>query len=161
MPLMWVDGDPLRTQAQTLAVAWNAAGRAQVGPFDTDLLTRYPSAFASFAKRARHAATAPRAGQYWLWRESLPQLLLLLVRDTPHGILRPRYVESALMLLARDYPLERLTTLAIAPLTDPHDPAAPLYHTLIETWLQPLPLRTVGYHYRAGVAGEADPSDTI
>lgn len=114
MTVTYVQGDPLLTPIPALAFDFNARGRAEVTPLHTALLDRYPAAFASFGKAAR--AGRLKAGQVWLWRESLPHLCFLIVRESPVGSTRVRYVDSAALTLARDYRLYGLSSLAVAPL---------------------------------------------
>ncbi len=114
MSLPFAQGDPLLTSLQTLAFDTNLRGRAEVTPLHTALLDRYPAAFATFGKDARADRLKP--GQVWIWRESHPWLCFLIVRESPVGSTRLRYVEAAALTLARDYRLYGLTSLAIAPL---------------------------------------------
>ena len=129
MSITYRQGDPLLT----LAFDTNARGRADVTPLYTALLDRYPAAFASFGKAAR--AGRLNAGQIWLWRESTPHLCFLIVRESPVGSPRLRYLESAALTLARDYRLYGLSSLAIAPL----GPSAewPALREVLARWLGP------------------------
>jgi hypothetical protein len=53
MPITYVSGDPLLTQAQILAFGHNVKGRTESGVFETLLLDRYPAAFATYSKSCR------------------------------------------------------------------------------------------------------------
>src|SRR5688572_5602376 len=117
--ITYVSGDPLLTDAQTLAFGYNARGRPEVTPLHTVLLDKFPPAFASFARQCRAGRVKP--GQFWLWTESQPRLLFLAVRESPVGMTRIRYVESVALTLARDYPLYNLTSLALIPPGTPHE----------------------------------------
>jgi hypothetical protein len=114
MSIISLRGDPLMTSAQALAFDTNVLGRAEVAPLHTALLDRFPAAFATFGKEAR--AQRVKAGQVWIWRESRPWLCFLIARDSPVGATRARNVDSAALLLARDYRLLGLTSLAVVPL---------------------------------------------
>lgn len=151
MPVTFTSGDPLLTSAQTLAFGYNVKGRVEVDALATALNYRYPVAFASFSKQCRGGRI--NAGDLWLWRDSRPLLLFLVIRESPVGITRPRYVDGALMTLARDYRLYGLESVALAPLT-----AESEWETLkpiVERWLNlsALPV-TVYERYLPGVAGE-------
>ena len=139
MSLTYTQGDPLRTPLPALAFDTNALGRVEVTPLHTALLDRYPAAFASFGKAARSGRL--KAGQIWLWRESTPHLCFLIVRESPVGSTRVRYVDSAALTLARDYRLYGLSSLAIAPLGTTAE--WPSLREVLARWLGPssLPVR--------------------
>jgi hypothetical protein len=59
------------------------------------------------------------------------------------GMTRIRYVENALMTIARDYPLYGLTSVAIAPLGNKEE--RPLLHPLVDYWLKMCPLPVLVY----------------
>lgn len=141
MPIQFDSGNPLDTPLHTLAFGYNAQGRMESTPLATQLHDRYPTAFASFAKHCRAGKIRP--GMCWLWSESQPRLLFMVVRETPVGATRLRYVDAALLLIARDHALYGLESLAIAPLgtlTEWPDIAP-----LLSTWLQPGPLPCVAH----------------
>jgi hypothetical protein len=151
MSVIYVSGDPLMTGAQTLAFAYNAEGKTEVGTMGIALLTRYPAAFSSFNRQARIGQIKP--GGYWLWRDSKPQLMFLAVRQTAVGATRMRYVEAAMMTLARDYRLELLNSVAIAPLTEGAEWTA--MKPLIEHWLSGTGMSVVVYdRYAPGIRAE-------
>ncbi|NWF67552.1 MAG: hypothetical protein HXY40_00560 [Chloroflexi bacterium] len=151
MPVIYVSGDPLLTGAQALAFGCNAAGKTETGTLAIQLLTRYPAAFAVFSKLVRKNEV--KAGGYWLWRESRPQLVFMVVRETAAGATRLRYVEAAMMTLARDYRLDLLKSLAIAPLIDNAEWSA--MRPLIEHWFGKAQLPVVVYErYLQGVRAE-------
>ena len=136
MPIKVVTGDPLTTQAQTLAFGFNAQGRVEVGGLETRLYDVYPSAFASFRKQCNSGRIKP--GMLWIWREVQQSLLFLVVRESSVGMTRIRYVENALMTIARDYPLYGLTSLAIAPLGSKDEWV--LLRPVVDYWLKTCPL---------------------
>lgn len=151
MPITYASGDPLLTHAQTLAFGYNAQGRSEMDPLATALFTRYPAAFATFGKQARHGRIQP--GQLWPWTESTPRLLFMVVRETAVGITRGRYVESCAMLLARDYRLYGLTSVAIAPIGTREE--WPLLRQLMLNWLSSSSLPVTLYtDYQVGVLEE-------
>ncbi len=141
MPITVVTGDPLATQAQTLAFGFNAKGRVEVGGLETRLYDAYPAAFATFRKQCKGERIKP--GTLWMWRETQFNLLFLVVRESSVGMTRIRYVENALMTIARDYPLYGLTSLAIAPLGNNEE--QPLLRPLVDYWLANCPLPVMVY----------------
>lgn len=114
MPITFVTGDPLLTQAQTLLFAHNARGRTELGALETALLHQYPPAFSAYGKACRSERV--KAGDYWIWRESAPMLCFCVVRESSVGATRLRYVQGAIHKLARDYRLDSIKSLAIAPI---------------------------------------------
>jgi len=151
MSVIFVSGDPLLTSAQRLAFGYNAEGKTEVGALGIALLTRYPAAFSSFTRQSRIGKI--KAGDYWIWRDSKPQLMFLAIRQTAVGATRLRFVESIMMTIARDHRLELLNSLAIAPLSDSSDWTA--IKPLISHWLGNIGLPIVVYdHYRPGVRAE-------
>ena len=149
--LTYVTGDPLLTHAQTLAFAHNARGRTEVDPLHTALLDHYPAAFASFHKLCRHERIKP--GEFWIWRDSSPHLMVIVARETPVGMTRARFVESAVLTIARDYRLHGLTSLAIAPLGTAAE--WPLLRQVLDQWLARIPLPVTVYEqFSRGIAAE-------
>lgn len=136
MPITNVTGDPLTTQAQTLAFGFNAKGRVEVGGLETRLYDLYPAAFASFRKQCKSERVKP--GMLWMWREAQINLLFLVVRESSVGMTRMRFVETALMTIARDYPLYGLTSLAIAPLGTQEE--WKLLRPVVDYWMKACPL---------------------
>lgn len=139
MPIQFVTGDPLTTDAQTLAFGFNAKGRVEVAAFETKLYDAYPAAFASFRKQCNSGRIKP--GMLWLWREERLNLLFLVVRESSVGMTRMRFVENAVMTIARDYELYGLTSLALAPLGSREEWS--LLRPVVEYWLKScaLPIR--------------------
>jgi len=153
MPITYVSGDPLLTQAQTLAFGHNAKGRSELGTLEMTLLNRFPAAFATYGKNCRSRRI--KAGEFWLWRESQPQLAFLVIRETSVGATRLRFVESVMMMLARDYRLHGITSLAIAPLAYYLEWAA--LKPAVDYWLRTCPMAIVIYeNYVPGLAAEED-----
>ncbi|MDX2161094.1 MAG: hypothetical protein SF162_07195 [bacterium] len=111
MPLLTVTGDPLLTRAHVLGFAHNRRGRQEVTALHTRLAAFSPPAFATFARRARQGQFKP--GDLWLWRDSRPALGFMVVRETPFGATRARYVEAVALRLARDHRLEGIASIAL------------------------------------------------
>ncbi len=151
MPLTYVSGDPLLTHQQILAFGSNAAGRTETTPLATALLLRYPTAFASYGKQCRQGRIKP--GMTWLWYETKPALAFMVVRETPVGATRLRHVEAVLMALARDYRVDNIRSLALAPLGADFEAAA--IREVIDRWLAKSSLPVVAYSaYQPGLAAE-------
>ena len=151
MPLTYVTGDPLLTRAQALAFGYNAGGRTEVGTLETQLLDLYPAAFATFGKQCRSQSIKP--GMFWIWRESVPHLAFMVVRETSVGATRLRFVESAVMTLARDYRLHGVTSMALARLGDGDE--WPALRPVVDYWLKASALPVVVYDtYAPGVRAE-------
>lgn len=131
MPISYLTGDPMQTRAQTLLFGYNARAQSETGALETALYTAYPAAFATYRKQCNQGRV--RTGTLWLWRESLPHLGFLVVRDSSVGMTRLRYVESALMLIARDSMLYGLTSLALARLGSAEE--WPLLRPVVDYWL--------------------------
>lgn len=151
MPLTTVSGDPLLTKQPFLAFGINAAGRTETTALVTALRTRFPAAFASYEKQCRQGRIQP--GTIWFWRESMPALALMVVRETPVGAARLRYVDAAIMTLARDYRLEGISGIAIAPLGAAHENTA--ISEIVARWLAKTALSVTLYTaYQPGEAAE-------
>jgi hypothetical protein len=131
MPLTFMTGDPLQTDAQVLAFGYNARGKHEVDPLHTTLQYRYPAAFAVFGKQARGGRIS--AGQLWIWRESAPYLGFMVVRESSVGATRVRYVQAAALTLARDYALEGIRSVAIAGLCSAAE--FPSVAEVLRSWL--------------------------
>ncbi len=114
-----VSGDPLSTSAQVLAFGYNARGRAEVQPLQMALMQRYPAAFSAFGKACRAGRITP--GMLWLWRESVPWLGFLVIRESSVGPARTRHAQNVALRLARDYRLEGITSVALAGLCTPEE----------------------------------------
>lgn len=151
MTIRYVTGDPLLTELQTLAFGHNARARTELGALETRLLQRYPAPFAAYQKSCR--ADRVKAGSLWTWRESRPQLLFMVVRDTSVGATRLRYVQNILLKIARDYRLEGIHSLAIARLGNDFEWRE--IKTLIDLWLRRCPISIVVYEtYQPGVKAD-------
>lgn len=151
MPITYVAGDPRLTQQQFLGFGCNAAGRTETTPLATALLLSYPAAFASYGKQCRQGRIKP--GTIWFWFETKPALAFLVVRASPVGATRLRYVEAAVMALARDYRAANIRSVALAPLGADYE--ADAVREVVERWLRPSALPVIAYtRYEAGVAAE-------
>jgi hypothetical protein len=151
MPIYYLNGDPALTRAQTLALSHNARGRTEMGELHTHLMRNYPVAFASY-KRQCHNGTV-LAGGYYLWRDSMPNLLFMTVRASAVGATRLRYIQSVVMTLARDYRLDGITSLAIAPLSQPHEWGE--IRQILDTWFSRIALPVLVYDsYQPGIQAD-------
>lgn len=156
MPFSYVSGDPLLTRAQTLAFAYNAKGRVELDSLASTLAQRHPAAFATYGKQCRGQRIKP--GQIWLWHEASPRLLFMVVRDTPMGIMRLRHVDSTLLLLARDYRLYGINSVALVlPGTDSEKNQV---KPLVRQWLEQSALPVVVYEtYQSGAQADESALD--
>ncbi|MEO0560770.1 MAG: hypothetical protein AAF125_01555 [Chloroflexota bacterium] len=141
MPLTFTTGDPFTAPQQTIGFGINAAGRTETSPIGAELALRYPAMLATYRKAAKRGRLQP--GALWLWTESTPRVLLLIVRETSVGATRPRFVDAAALKIARDHALYGIESLALAPLgrqdeTDTINEALGLL-------LHPSPLEVVAY----------------
>lgn len=151
MPITYLNGDPLLTDAEILAFGHNAQGRAELGALETLLYTRHPAAFATYSKRCRSGRI--QAGQFWLWNESRPRLAFLAVRASPVGATRVRYVEQIALTLARDYQREGIRSIAFAPLGSREE--WPHLKPILDYWLARASLPCFVYEqYLPGVQAE-------
>lgn len=119
MPIAFVTGDPLQTSAQVLAFGHNARARTELGHIEMRLMQTYPPAFAMYQRACR--AERVRAGDLWIWRESKPQLMFMVVRESSVGATRLRYVQSIVIRIAREYRLLGIHSLAIVPLANRYE----------------------------------------
>ena len=151
MPITYVSGDPLLTNAQILAFGHNAKGRTELGIFETLLLNRYPAAFATFGKSCRSGKI--KTGGLWIWRETRPALGFMVVRESSVGATRLRYVEAIALGLARDFHLDGIRSIAIAPLGDSQE--WPMLKPVLDYWLGQSALSCVIYEqYLPGIKAE-------
>jgi len=141
MSFQMISGDPLQTQAQMLAFGYNARGRAEVNSLQITLQYRYPAAFATFGKQARAGRITP--GTFWIWREAQPYLVFMIVRESPVGPTRLRFVQHIALTLARDFQLEGIKSVAIAGLCTPSE--LPPIRDLLTHWFESSSLPVVMY----------------
>lgn len=142
MTILTVSGDPTLTRAQILAFGWNVLGRSETNPLAMTLQDRYPAAFASFGKRARNGSI--KTGTLWTWRETAPALGFMVVRESPYGTTRLRYVEAIAMTLARDYKREGIQTIALVlPETAAYDAVS--FRSALDHWLKAVSLSVIVY----------------
>lgn len=153
MPVRYVSGDPFLTRQQTLAFGYNARARVETTPLGMEISRRYPAALATFRKQVQRGRV--KAGDLWVWRETVPQLALMIVRDSSVGATRPRYVDAACLRISRDFALEGIRSLAIAPLGRAEEAAS--VREALDLLLPPCPLPIIVYEtYQPGVDAEAD-----
>lgn len=136
MPVTLVTGDILRDPAAALLVGMNAAGRIEATAFFARLADAFPAALSGLRRAA--AAGQIQPGGLWLWQAGHPILGFLIVRETPVGAARSRYVEAAVREFARIYRLEGITSAAIGALGADHEWDE--HRTIVERWLGPLPI---------------------
>jgi len=141
MPITYVSGDPMLTGAQVLAFSHNAKGRTELGDLHTRLMRSHPAAFSMYQRHTRKKST--QAGAYWLWRETKPALMFMIVRDSAVGATRLRYVQAAMIELARSYRLEGIQSVAITPLGQSHEWDE--IKLILNQWLAPAKLQVVVY----------------
>lgn len=151
MPITYLAGDPLLTGAQILTFGHNVRGRTELGALETELLNRYPAAFASYSKQCRSGRI--KTGQLWIWRESQPMLGFMVVRESSVGATRVRFVEAVALNLARDYQRENIHSIAIAPPGSRDE--WPNLKPVLEHWLSRAALPCYVYEqYLPGVRAE-------
>jgi hypothetical protein len=149
MPLKFVTGDPLLTQASVLAFGHNAKGRTEMGDFAMRMMREYPAAFSTYTRQARKRRQL--GGDLFSWSEAKPRLLFLTIRDSSVGATRLRYVQKALISIARDYSLYNIDSLAIAPLGNAYERSE--IDNLYRLWFKNIALKVIVYtEYEAGIA---------
>lgn len=155
MPVFYVQGDIFLSRAQVIAFGANASAASESTPYAADLADRYPAALAVFRKQVRAGRIAP--GTVWLWRESLPGLGLLVVRERGGSATRIRYVEDAVQVIARDWPRLGLDRLALAALGDGLE--WPILRPVLDYWLGKCGLPVVIYETAVPGLHAAEPWD--
>ena len=152
MPVTYVTGDPFLTEQQTLAFGYNVRARTENTPLAMDFQRRFPAMFATYRKQANSGRL--RTGDLWVWRDSLPRLTVMVVRQSAVGATRPRYVDDAIRRLTQDYEREGITSLAIAPLGRENEVSS--IREALDLLLPSCPLDVVVYErYLPGVAAES------
>ena len=111
MPITTVQGDIFLTRAPAIAIGLNATGRLGVTPVHTALQDRYPVFVSDYHKRGRTDSLTP--GSLWVWREGTPWVVGLVVGETLQGVIRLRYVETAMLNLIKNWEREGLRSLAM------------------------------------------------
>jgi len=152
MTIERVRGDVFLTHMQAIAIGIDSAGRLGTSALFTALHDRCP-VFVSECRKQGRAGTL-RPGTVWIWREAVPWVAGLVVRDTPQGATRLRYVETAMLHLSRNREQEGLLSLAVMRLGD--DTEWPAVRRIVELYLGQLGLPAVVYEdYLPGIAAEA------
>lgn len=141
MPITFVSGDPFLTQAQILAFGHNAKGRTEIGTFETALLNRYPAPFATHRRKCQKNRV--KSGEYWLWRETKPHLMFMVIRESSVSATRLRYVQAVALTIARSYQMQGYKSIAIAPLGNKLE--RPEIHKILEVWLRKISLPVIVY----------------
>jgi hypothetical protein len=129
--VIYVQGDIFLSRAQVIVFGTNASAASESTAYAARLADRYPAALAAFRKQARAGRISP--GTLWLWRESLPGLGLLVVRERGGSATRPRFVEDAAQVIARDWRRMGLEQLALTALGDALE--WPGLRPVLDTWL--------------------------
>ncbi|MBE2270552.1 MAG: hypothetical protein IAE80_20110 [Anaerolinea sp.] len=128
MAITYLSDNPLTTSAHVLLFGTNAQGRIEQDALTIALHARCPTAFAAFSRQCR--ADKISAGKLWYWWDCQPALGFMVIRESPFGATRLRYVESVIMGLARDYQRDGVKSAAlILPPTDQDDVKA-----LLDRW---------------------------
>ena len=151
MPLIRVSGDPVLTDCQVLAFGYNARGQSESRDEQIRLYQSYPAMFSLFRRQAHKGNI--KSGTVWQWNETRPNFALWIIRESPFGATRIRYVQSIVMSFVRDYQLYNITSLAlIRPGTDiEYEELYPI----LEQWLNPLPIPIVLYEaYEEGIKAD-------
>jgi hypothetical protein len=151
-----VRGDVFLTHMQVIGIGIDSAGRLGTSALYTALHDRCPVFVSECRKRGRAGALAP--GSVWIWREAVPWVAGMVVRETPQGATRLRYVEAAMLNLYRSREQEGLLSLAVMRLGD--DTEWPAVRRIVEAYLDQLELPAVIYEdYVPGIAAEAQTLD--
>ena len=145
MPLLYVTGDPTLTSAQTLAIGHNARGQIEMNAVIVALRQQNPVAFSTYEQRCRKGQI--QAGEYFIWHDSQPRLMFMAVRESAPGTTRLRYVQYVALTIARDFRLEGIQSLAIAPLfsSDIDQLVWEEIKKVLEQWFSPSTLSVVVY----------------
>jgi len=156
MPLITVSGDPLLTDCQVLAFGYNVRGQSESRDEQIHLAQNFPAMFATFKRQARKGKL--KAGQIWQWNETTPNFAIWIVRQSPFGATRIRYVQSIVMSFVRDYQLYDIQSLAlIRPGTEFEYEE---FEPILQQWLDPLPISIVLYDgYESGVKADETITD--
>lgn len=153
MPVQFVTGDLFLTRAQTIGVGVAATGRLGTSDVGAAFGDRYPVFVGECLRRGRARTLTP--GTVWIWREARPWLAALIVRETPQGATRLRYVESALLAIVRQWEDEQLHSLALLRLGDAGE--WPQVRLLLEHTLAGFAARIIVYEdHQPGVDAEAE-----
>lgn len=156
MSVTFVKGDILLADTDAIAIGLNAMGRLGVSPLHTTLLDRYPVFVSEYHRRGRAQAFTP--GDIWVWKESEPWLVGMIVRDALQSAARLRYVEMALLNLYKNWEREGLRSLAMVRLDGKEDWAS--QHAMICQYLHASALRVDVYaEYAPSMAAEALPAE--
>ncbi len=139
MAIEYISGDPLQTTAHVLYFGMNVQGRIESGKFETALHTRFPAAFSGFSRQCQAQKIKP--GMVWYWRDAQPALGFMVIRESPFGATRLRYVDAVLLSLARDHQRQGVTSAAIVlPRSEPDE-----IKQMIGRWLGKLALPVTVY----------------
>lgn len=151
MPLITVSGDPLLTDCQVLAFGYNARGQSESRDEQIHLSQSFPAMFATFKRQARKGKF--KAGDVWRWNETTPYFNIWIIRESPFGATRIRYVQSIVMSFVRDYQLYDIRSLALIRPGNIYEYEE--FEPILQQWLAPLPIPIVVYNgYEVGVKAD-------
>jgi hypothetical protein len=137
-------GDAFDAPQQAVGIGISMSGQVGTSALATTLLDRYPVFVSDYRRRGRAAALSP--GDIWVWRDGDPWLVGLVVRETPQGVPRLRYVEQAMLNLVKNWEREGLRSLALVQFTR-HDAEWAAIRTIIRQYLAPVALPVVVYEH--------------
>lgn len=141
MPLISVSGDPMLTDCQVLAFGYNLRGQSESRDEQIRLLQNHPAMFSVFKRQM--GKDKLKAGETWHWNESTPRFQFWLIRESPFGATRIRYVQSIVMSFVRDYQLQDIESLAI--IRPGNDLEYEEFKPILAQWLDPLPIPIILY----------------
>ena len=156
MALITVSGDPLLTDCQVLAFGYNARGQSESRDEQIHLAQNFPAMFSVFKRQARKGKI--KSGVVWNWNETTPHFSFWVIRESPFGATRIRYVQSIAMSFVRDYQLYDIRSLALIRPGTPTEYEE--FEPILNQWLDPLPIPVVLYEtYIKGVKADEGLSD--
>ncbi len=157
LSLTLVRGDIFLTRCQTIVLGLSANGQLDASEFHRALNDRYPVFVSDYRRRARADALIP--GAIWIWSEARPWICAAILRETPHGTLRLRFVESVMLKLVQAWSTERLGSLALMRFDDGIDWSAA--RTIVDTFVTAAALPVIVYEdYLPSIAAETKESPT-
>jgi hypothetical protein len=151
MSVRVVQGDIFLTRAQAIAIGIDAAGRLGASALYATLHDRCPVFVSECRKHGRAGTLTP--GTVWTWHDGVPWVVGMVVRETPQGATRLRYVEAVMLNLYKNRERDGLLSLAVMRLGD--DTEWPSLRPVVETYLNQLELPALIYEeYLPGIAAE-------
>jgi len=145
MPILTVTGDPLLTRCQVLAFGYNTRGQSESRDEQIRLYQTFPAMFSVFKRQARKGKV--KSGDIWRWNETTPNFHLWLIRESPFGATRIRYVQSIVINFVRDY--QRYDIHSLALIRPGNIIEYEEFKPILYQWLDPLPIPIVIYETMA------------